>query len=348
MPYNFMLSSIPMVLLYIVSLLVFPGMYIMYRLTKLDAKKRIVASFIEQFKDVENVGKTMETARKLDERLTYELESVLSAKSFAMALIVLSLVLFSGNTIVLAYFLQQTGVITNNLSISEHVVFAYLGGYFLILSSFTLRYQANDIYPGTFYSYLIQLPLSAIVGYFGSSALKLGDLSLFTAFAVGMLPVTDLMAYVRRSARKQMQLDSPEPEPITDIYKIQGLRKVHVDRLAREDILSLENLAYSNPFRVFLVTHFQMKLILDWVDQALLHLYISDDQKVKSLQGVGIRGIIQLAAIRNDPDRAQTLYPGLRQILEYSSDNDLERLLNDLHDNPHVMVIWSAWEAIQA
>ena len=116
------------------------------------------------------------------------------------------------------------------------------------------------------------------------------------------------------------------------------MRKRIIERLSEENIFNCQTLAYSDPIKLFLKTNFQLKTILDWIDQALLYNYVTD--KVQVLRLIGIRGITELAALYELKGKHRNaVSQAVAQRLEIGID-ELGNIIDNNYFDPHVDFIW--------
>ena len=149
----------------------------------------------------------------------------------------------------------------------------------------------------------LRLLIAPILATFVSAALK-EPVSYLVALGIGAFPVKVLSDLTKREANKRLQLQAGATEGEKPrLHKLQGMSSDVINRLAEEGITSVQHMVLADPVTLLLRTSFEWKTILDFIDQAILFLYLGD--KVEQLRGIGIRGAIELAEIGeklNHPD----------------------------------------------
>ncbi|WP_420347324.1 hypothetical protein [Pelagibius sp.] len=123
---------------------------------------------------------------------------------------------------------------------------------------------------------------------------------LFIAFAVGFLPYSEIVRWIRVQAQTRMnRSDQTEAVQfgVAELTELDGIDFDEIERLHEENIKNIQQLAYANPLEVHFSTAYPLKIVIDWTDQALLRLYLGKDQ-VANLKPLGIRGAIEMAQVR--------------------------------------------------
>lgn len=157
------------------------------------------------------------------------------------------------------------------------------------------RYRSGDLPPDAIFATGSRLlfvgAAGAIIG------VVLNDRFAWTvAFGLGVLPVSAVRSFVVDRTRKALNLPSVSTiEAHPSFSAIQGWNTELSDKLARAGINSVQELACTNQFQLFLRSNLEWRVILDLSDQALLLLYIGDS--IEKLRPLGIRSAVELAEI---------------------------------------------------
>ena len=174
------------------------------------------------------------------------------------------------------------------------LAYGFLGAYIFGLGSLVRQYVTDDLqlryYASLTSRYLTVFVLSSLVallvqpGSDGSS--PSADSYLLAAFVIGLFPSTGLRVAQRlgTAALGLVLKGFQEPQPLS---KLDGLNAYHEDRLLLEGIESLQNLSCANIVDLMLKTRYPVEQIVDWIDQALLHLHARD--RVEDFQASGLR-----------------------------------------------------------
>jgi hypothetical protein len=141
--------------------------------------------------------------------------------------------------------------------------------------------------------------VGAVVG-----ALMNDRLAWPVAFALGALPMSAVRTFVAGRARKALRLPDPSTVKAKPSFTaLQGWNDELLEKLTRAKIFSVEELACTNQFQLFLRSNLDWRVILDLSDQAMLILYIGE--AIEKLRPLGIRSAVELAEInwsRDDPE----------------------------------------------
>lgn len=326
--------------LYLLSFVIVIAVQVVYIKLKLSYKFASIREISNSFgKDSQLYG------HRFRDDLMADYSREFSRLSYCVPLVLLLLIMATGNFFLffkLFQYLRFGGDESIFKNIPSELLFGYLGGYSFVLYSIFNKYHSSDLNPISYLMFSFQLPLAAILGYLICIPLE-SSYDFLAAFAVGTVPVPQLMSFMRGYAENKLGLKNPEQEAISDLFQIQGLRKSHIDRLADQDILTVQNLAFCNPFKLYLLTNFTIKLIIDWVDQALLIIYVNDTDRLHNLRKIGIRGAIELLVCKYmDESAKKGLEKKLIEILHLANRDTLLRLLDDLDENDHIRFIWEA------
>ena len=95
-----------------------------------------------------------------------------------------------------------------------------------------------------------------------------------------------------------------DPLPLTDL---QGIDLYDRTRLASEGVTNIEALAHHDLVELMLLTRIPVPRLVDWTDQAILHLHVIEDDRAK-LRRYGIRTASDLRATRTSRRRTRTSF----------------------------------------
>lgn len=221
---------------------------------------------------------------------------------------------------------------------------AYLWGLYEILR----KYRAADLSTISLHFIWVRMLLAAVLGALIAATTK-GPVDLMVAFGLGALPIRELMGFITSRTRNQLQIaDQRTQVEAPTLHKLQGLDREVIDRLADEGITSAQHLAYSDPIKLLLRTNFEWKIILDFVDQAVLYSYVGD--KIELLRFLGIRGAIEMGDFEWYLDEQESKSKGGRaQLLNAVAEKIgeeplcLENLLKTIKWDPHAAFIRMLW-----
>jgi hypothetical protein len=239
------------------------------------------------------------------------------------------------------------------LLLSSPVCPAFLGSYLFCLLETVHRYKRFDLLPATILSLTFNLIAGAVLGIvlaplFSESLLPTMSAAIGLSIPVGLESLKQKLADnlgVRR-----------DPEQESDLKILFPCNAKAVSRLTEEGIETISNLAQSDPLRLYLVLPYELRIILNWVDRALLLSYFPTKADVLR-DKFQILGIIEYASIvvffkgEEDPedlvskDQAVALIDQLAQALE-TSPTAIRNSLDTLVTDPQVSKIWDMYGAI--
>lgn len=155
------------------------------------------------------------------------------------------------------------------------------------------RYRFGDLSPDVVYlsgaGVLFSGSVGAVVGAFVNDRL-----AWTVAFGLGVLGASFARSFVAAYAKKTLHLaEAPNFEATPPLSVLQGWNNELALKLARSGVTSIQELACTNQFQLFLRSNLEWRVLLDLSDQALLILYIGDG--VKKLYPLGIRSAVELA-----------------------------------------------------
>ena len=177
------------------------------------------------------------------------------------------------------------------------VMLAFIGAFVWGMYEALRRYRGLSLSPESLHFIWVRMliggTLAPVVSSVGAT-LFAGGFNDFIAFGLGAMPVKTLSDWIQGQVTTRLQVSTSPTEPPT-LQSLQGATASGLDTLSEADIDNTQELAYSDPLKLFLRTNIPWKVILDLIDQALLFNYVGE--KAKSLRTLGIRGAIEFAAL---------------------------------------------------
>jgi hypothetical protein len=166
--------------------------------------------------------------------------------------------------------------------------------------------------------------------------------SLFLSFSVAFVPRV-FLTYIKKSARGQLSVSDTPVEEL-DIQLVQGIDVWKEERLEEEGIESVQNLATADALILAVRTHYPLRTILDWIDQAILIQRYPT--RLKQLQDSGLAlSAVELSRIK--PDQQDDLITAIAgklqidpQILIYS--------IQAMYEDAAIQNVWDLWQSKDA
>jgi hypothetical protein len=157
-------------------------------------------------------------------------------------------------------------------------------------------------------AFVIGAVVGVLLGVTTTAAGTSFDLTLSTvavvAFVIGFFPERgwEFLSQAARASLRQSRRDSKEVR----LSAIEGMSIFQQGRLRQDGIENVQNLAAANVPALVANTPFSVGQLIDWIDQAILLVYTSDDQS---------RALAKLGIIRASDVLANTLHDDTREAL---------------------------------
>ncbi|HEX2057857.1 MAG TPA: hypothetical protein VHI71_05760 [Actinomycetota bacterium] len=184
----------------------------------------------------------------------------------------------------------------------EALKFGFFGSYFFIVQDLLRRYYREDLKTVAYISASARIVFVVVIVTAVSQLWKGIDTDQkAVAFVLGMFPnlgVQMIKVSVERPFRGLIP-NLEVPHPLSDI---DGLSYWYEVRLAEEGIEDIQNLASANLVDLMLRTRVPIARLIDWIDQAHLHLHLPPtkdrrrdrDSAWTRFHAIGIRGATDL------------------------------------------------------
>jgi hypothetical protein len=178
------------------------------------------------------------------------------------------------------------------------VAFGFLGAYFFGVNTVLRSYLRGDLRPKAYSQIttrvLIVVVLSSLVAItaWGDDAAMLA-----VAFFAGVVPDTVLQwVWERFRGARGSRVRFDDVQPLT---RLEGIDLYDRARLAEEGVTNVEALAHADLVDLVLQTRIPPARLVDWVDQAILHLHTNETDgplSRRALRAVGVRTATDLLA----------------------------------------------------
>jgi hypothetical protein len=225
-----------------------------------------------------------------------------------------------------------------------NMAYAALGAYIFNLGVMVRRAFLSDITEHVFWSANYRLLLSS------GLALILPTVSVwhppYLLFAIAFTPrtlVTALKNLVRVTAEKFGNLRAHDTTDELSLSLIQGIDIWKEQRLEEEGIESVQNLATADVLTLAVKTHYSMRTLLDWVDQAILINRLPGKLTVIRNAGLPISAI-EFAWM----SPVNSLNEEMANLVAKTIENEppvVAAMMNSLYEDAYVNALWSLWQA---
>ena len=137
------------------------------------------------------------------------------------------------------------------------------------------------------------------------------------AFTAGFVPDSVLHLVWEKvlspGVAQRLRLNADRRQPLTEL---EGIDLYERTRLSEEGITSVEALAHHDLLDLFFKTRIPAARLVDWIDQAVLVMYLGAEEAAEpglrqALRGVGIRTASDLVELTRRPDASQETFETL-------------------------------------
>lgn len=189
------------------------------------------------------------------------------------------------------------------------VTFAFLGAYFFALNLIRSGYMRADLRPKTYTTIAVRILVVVVLAWLIEAVSDAGDNSqplFLIAFAAGFVPDRVLHLLWEKVLPKMTNLlNLDQQQPLTEI---EGIDLYERTRLSEEGITNVEALAHHDLLDLFFKTRIQAARLVDWVDQAILVMYLNgvqDEEEAPSHPNAALRSALRTVGIRTASDLVQ-------------------------------------------
>lgn len=260
------------------------------------------------------------------------------------------------------------------ISFPDTATAALFGAWAYALYSVISRISTADLSP-EFLLRLAYQPVIAIAFAFFATFMFAQDFLLLISFGIGFLPYPEIVRFIRVRTQQRLSKSPGADSSATadadighaELSEIDGIDFDEIDRLHEENIKNIQQLAFSSPLEIHFSTAYPLKTIIDWIDQALLRLYLNKPQW-QALKPIGIRGAIEMAQVlrrireyerkrrkaRDEGDidtakkadaAAKALITDITTALGAQTSN-VEYLAYQLREDPHVQFVYFLYDEL--
>lgn len=221
--------------------------------------------------------------------------------------------------------------------------FAFLGAYVFTVTAVVRGFVRGDLRPKTYGYIAVRIVVVIILAWVLEVMMDPGDNLLLTAFVAGLVP--DTVLYRLREWSRWAGGLLTDRLPLT---RLDGIDIYERARLESEGITNIQALAKHDLVDLVLQTRIPVPRLVDWTDQAILHLHAGGQSPLKVLRGNGILTAYQLetahakAAKRGEEAAFLSLLgrdavgpPRLRLILDAIRDEEWMDAIRYWHDPIH-------------
>lgn len=274
------------------------------------------------------------------------------AKFWGPGVLLFAIATLAVSSAVFSVFSGQSDVVSPFVKMPLPAIAALAGAYMWVCDDLIGRCRRLDMSPSDLQWGAMRFVIAIPMGYaFGS--LVQDSVAPFIAFALGAFPINELSNMLRRLANAKLGMEPRDDEVSDGIVKLQGTDRDIAERLAKEDIRTIAQLAYCDPVHTTMRTNLSFNFVTDLMNQALAWNYLRNDLHALSRQGlrgaVEIRHLIlEIEAAGHQPQpnpyailAQQSLITGATAIA--MSPESLQFTFYQISEDPYTRFLYNIW-----
>lgn len=225
-------------------------------------------------------------------------------------------------------------------SMPDAIIFALLGGYVWSVYELRTRIRVGDLTASDLSHIAFRVVASIPLGYV-FSLLAFEKAPGLLAFTASAFPIRDLRQLLRRQTLKREQsqalaLPPSRSDRLTDV--VSGIGEDTLARFEELRITTHVELAYLDPLKLCVETGLPLRCTVDWVDQAILALYVGG--RIHE-----IRPTVRTALEMSHLDGKGTKNPVVQELAKKLdiSPSALLSVVDEINGDPHVEFLSAVW-----
>ena len=267
---------------------------------------------------------------------------------FLLPGLLFGLVGFITVTLVVLTVLHRLDYMANQLfDLPDTAMTAIAGAYLWVVNDHISRARRLDFSPSDVLWGVLRLIIAVPMGY-AFAAIAAESIGPFIAFALGTFPLEALNSMLRKLAEKKLDLGASEKEERDDIIQLQGVNKAIVERLLKEDIATVTQVAYCDPVRLVMRSNLSFNFVTDCMNQALAWMYFQED--LQSIRSFGMRGAVEIKNLidayddRESPGHEQAVaaFPKIAAAINKDEDT-LQLAFREIAGDPYTVFLQGVW-----
>jgi len=238
-------------------------------------------------------------------------------------------------------------------------VAALSGAYMWVVDDQISRCRRLDMAPSDLGWATLRLLIAVPMGYAFAVIVK-DEVAPFITFALGAFPISALTNMLQRTSNKLLQIE-PKDEEVTDgVVKLHGTDRAIAERLAREDIRTIAQMAYCDPVHMAMRSNLSFNFVTDLMNQALMRMYFRD--QADKLTPMGMRGAVEIRHLIDEVDAKHGAMADVRTAREHAlaedvlpeiaaalgqSKNATEQAFRHIAFDPYTSFLYQIWTSPQ-
>lgn len=190
---------------------------------------------------------------------------------------------------------------------TQTFAFAFLGAYFYILQMLVRRYFQNDLKSTAYINATMRIVIVILLVWVIDPLLS--DLTQAQrsalAFVIGVFPTVGWQLLEQVLVRKPIGKVVDSLEPKHKLGDLDGLNIWYESRLLEVGVEDMQNLATTDIVDLMLNTRIPVDRMIDWIDQSLLYVRVTDERERAFLRTYGIRNATDLDDVLQDTTKLE-------------------------------------------
>ena len=222
------------------------------------------------------------------------------------------------------------------------LLFAFIGVYLFNLGTMIRRLYLADINEQVFWGALNRLLLSMGLALV---ILKLGldKTEGMIYFSIGFL-ANIVLEWILEQTLKVLSINKPKQDDLP-LQMVRGINIWKEYRLGEEGVENVQNLATADVLDLAVRTHYSLRTLIDWVDQALVLTRLTNEQvKILASQAMALSAIELATAAPENSNGDQTFANAMAAKLNVDPVL-FAATLNRLFEDEYVRSLWVLWQS---
>ncbi len=222
------------------------------------------------------------------------------------------------------------------------ILYTFVGVYLFNLGNFVRRIYLGDLNEQVFWGAINRLWLSIGLGLVVQKAGFPSAAQPGIFFTIGFLANIVLEWFLDKTL-KLLNVAQPKSEDMP-LQMVNGINIWKAYRLEEEGIDNVQNLATADVTELTVRTHYNLRTLIDWIDQALLLIRLTSDQaKILTAQATAISAI-ELAAASPKATGNNSVANALATKLNIDPIL-MAATMDRLYEDEYVQDLWNLWQS---
>lgn len=231
-------------------------------------------------------------------------------------------------------------------AIAEPILFAFVGVYLFNMGTMVRRLYLSDVTENVFWGGINRLLLSMGVAIVAASGLANtlqpgGTTSDTVFFSIGFL-ANAFLQNVLQAGLRAGKIGKAKTHDVP-LQMVRGINIWKEYRLEEEGIEDAQNLATADVIDLAVKTHYGLRTLIDWIDQAVLVVRLGE-KKTQTLWELGVPvSAIDLAS--QSPEN--TGQSAIAELLASKLEMEpllMASLMNSLLEDEYIRTLWTLWQ----